>query len=709
MPGDPDDSAEDRAEEAGAAKLWSVYVDEAERYDKSLVASWKSDMDGMLIFAGLFSASLTAFLIESYKTLVQDPGDATVQLLQQILAVSSSNSTLAPHTSEPFKPTTSSLVCNALWFISLGLSLSCALIATLLEQWARDFLHRANMRSSPGQRARIYSYLYYGLRRFKMHAVVEIIPSLLHAALLFFFCGLVVFLVPVNKIIAALVAGILLLVVSFYVLLTIMPLICSDSPYRTPLSNAVWRMYQFCSQLLHRASNPVSIHIAQTTLVDNMIEEAITPSDDRHKRDVSALFWTVDSLSDHNELQKFVEAIPDAMWGPYKQHHRNVAAMTALRDSVEVNLVFRIGELWRSCDDGLLSNEAAERRGAVCLRAFWALYTIPTQFKFSNPYTLPPILLHFPWRTGRFTTSSSDSSIYVSMWAVAGWSGLAWLRQYLDQYLDPSTIAVAESPSYRWVDTLRIIRPAELQSTRNLNNIILQPTAQTLAAIPDVTDDKLLEEVEAAMDFVCLQSSPGPLSHDAIIELCYLWRPQQARRIPAGLISYIKHHGIEPDTLLPHNGSALGYGPVYLLLRRTAVSQYFWRCFPATINVTFDESAALEDTLAAFWVVAEATTTTTPFGEPITTPSTNEFDAVVQALTLAPSRAPEPVPDHTSARAATPHVHALAAPHSSVVCRPSAAFGSTAILAGYAFAASPHGRIKRCTTAPAPSLECKHE
>ncbi|KAF7291941.1 hypothetical protein MIND_01219600 [Mycena indigotica] len=199
MPGDystENPSARDRAEEAGAAKLWSVYADEAERYDKSLVASWKSDMEGMLIFAGLFSASLTAFLIESYKTLVQDPGDATVQLLQQVLAVSSSNSTLAPHTSEPFKPTTSSLVCNALWFISLGLSLSCALVATLLEQWARDFLHRANMRSSPGQRARIYSYLYYGLRRFKMHAVVEIIPSLLHAALLFFFCGLVVFSRP---------------------------------------------------------------------------------------------------------------------------------------------------------------------------------------------------------------------------------------------------------------------------------------------------------------------------------------------------------------------------------------------------------------------------------------------------------------------------------------------------------------------------------
>jgi hypothetical protein len=31
-------------------KIWSVYISEAERYDKMLVESWKQDMDGILIF-----------------------------------------------------------------------------------------------------------------------------------------------------------------------------------------------------------------------------------------------------------------------------------------------------------------------------------------------------------------------------------------------------------------------------------------------------------------------------------------------------------------------------------------------------------------------------------------------------------------------------------------------------------------------------------
>ncbi|KAJ7278717.1 hypothetical protein C8J57DRAFT_147799 [Mycena rebaudengoi] len=116
------------------AKLWTVYVSEAEKYDKGLVASWRSNMDGILIFAGLFSASLTAFIIESYKKLSPDAGEAVVALLAQIsdqLSGKAGNSTLAVVPATPFVPDTAALICNALWFISLGLSLSSALIATL--------------------------------------------------------------------------------------------------------------------------------------------------------------------------------------------------------------------------------------------------------------------------------------------------------------------------------------------------------------------------------------------------------------------------------------------------------------------------------------------------------------------------------------------------------------------------------------------------
>ncbi|KAJ7844574.1 hypothetical protein B0H13DRAFT_1450009, partial [Mycena leptocephala] len=216
------------------AKLWAVYVSEAEKYDKGLVESWKGDMQGMLIFvrilaaptqAGLFSASLTAFLIESYKTLTPDSGDNTVRLLAQIsqqLLASTNGTTMAIRSDPPFRPTASSLICNILWFISLGLSLACALIATLLDQWARDFIYRTELRPSPIVRARVFSFLYYGLKRFKMHSVVEIIPLLLHASLLLFFAGLVAFLVPVNIAVMSVTVILLVLIAGVYAMLTIL-------------------------------------------------------------------------------------------------------------------------------------------------------------------------------------------------------------------------------------------------------------------------------------------------------------------------------------------------------------------------------------------------------------------------------------------------------------------------------------------------------
>ncbi|KAJ6494332.1 hypothetical protein C8R45DRAFT_824460, partial [Mycena sanguinolenta] len=229
----------DAENEEACAKIWSIYVGEAERYDAALVESWKADMEGMLIFSGLFSASLTAFLIESYKNLQPDSGDLTVAgitLLSHQLAAIASNTTFVSPPSSNFTPTAASLWCNALWFISLSLSLTCALLATLVEQWAREFLHKTEMRPSPLRRARVFSFLYFGLKQFRMHTIVDAIPFLLHASLLLFFAGLVAFLFPVNPIMVYLMCIMLAVFVVLYAALTVLPVVCLNCPYRTPLS-----------------------------------------------------------------------------------------------------------------------------------------------------------------------------------------------------------------------------------------------------------------------------------------------------------------------------------------------------------------------------------------------------------------------------------------------------------------------------------------
>ncbi|KAJ7889659.1 hypothetical protein B0H13DRAFT_2532109 [Mycena leptocephala] len=373
----------DPSEEAAASKLWAVYVSEADKYDKALVESWKNDMEGMLIFTGLFSASLTSFIVESYKTLIPDPGDSTVHLLSQIsqqLAAASNGSSFQVQAPTHFTPPATSLVCNALWFISLGLSLTCALITTLLEQWARDFLHRADMRSAPVIRARIFSYLYYGMKRFNMHTVVDIVPLLLHASLFFFFAGLVAFLVPVNTTITIVAATLLAILAGVYSLLTLLPIWYLDCPYHTPLSTAFWRISRSFMTIWRRDRGVVVPNISDSlpteTMVEAMSRQATHVSPARSARDYRALVWTVKSLIDDVELEPFVEALPDILWGPVFRRYAYEDHIQKLMHDSDLQLQSRIIGLLYSCDSGLLFPEASRRRQVTCYSALWAIASI---------------------------------------------------------------------------------------------------------------------------------------------------------------------------------------------------------------------------------------------------------------------------------------------------------------------------------------------
>ncbi|KAJ6517895.1 hypothetical protein C8R47DRAFT_466 [Mycena vitilis] len=354
-----------------SAKLWSIYVGEAERYDKALVESWKADMEGMLIFSGLFSASLTAFLVESYQTLQPDSGAAAVQLLTQIsqqLAAPSANSSLASLDDSEFRATTSSLVCNTLWFISLTLSITCALLATLVEQWAREFLHRTEKHPSPIRRARVFSFLYFGVRRFGMHVVVDLIPLLLHVALILFLAGLVAFLVPINEFLMGLIGAILGVFLAIYAVITLLPVISSDCPYRTPFSAFAWRLIQPARKLWLGSAAPD----VEANLNDVMLDMALQKS---HSRDQRAIAWTVDSLTDEAELLPFLEAIPEAVYGHKGFHllndHMFISALNGLPN--QESLGARITSLMLSTRNRKVEDPLRQRGLIAGLKAIWAL------------------------------------------------------------------------------------------------------------------------------------------------------------------------------------------------------------------------------------------------------------------------------------------------------------------------------------------------
>jgi len=157
------------------------------------------------IESGLFSAIVTAFIIEGYKKLTPDPGDKTIALLTQIslqlVAISNGSQATILTLATDQAPAPVAVCVSIFWILSLIFSLACTLAATLVQQWARNFMQQVKHRPAPDRRARIRMYLSIGIRVFKMSAVEEAIPTLLHISVVLFFVGLIDFLLPINHIV----------------------------------------------------------------------------------------------------------------------------------------------------------------------------------------------------------------------------------------------------------------------------------------------------------------------------------------------------------------------------------------------------------------------------------------------------------------------------------------------------------------------------
>ncbi|KZV95346.1 hypothetical protein EXIGLDRAFT_766259 [Exidia glandulosa HHB12029] len=78
------------------APVWKVYQDTATIQDGALLDAWNKTLDILLIFAGLFSAVITAFIIESYRLLQPDFQEYTARALQVLVSMHNGSGILDP-------------------------------------------------------------------------------------------------------------------------------------------------------------------------------------------------------------------------------------------------------------------------------------------------------------------------------------------------------------------------------------------------------------------------------------------------------------------------------------------------------------------------------------------------------------------------------------------------------------------------------------
>ncbi|KAF8493460.1 hypothetical protein F5888DRAFT_827922 [Russula emetica] len=402
-----------------STEMWSIYKEEAEKYDEAVTEAQKKDADGVLVFTGLFSATVAVFIVESYKLLSPDSGNTTTYLLTQItqqLAGFKNNAYPQPQGPAAFSPTVSILFVNALWFLSLVIAIVSAFYVMLVQQWIRRYTQTlADLKLTTDQE-RVRSCLFLGTQKYKMSHAIGLIPLPLHISVFLFFSGLIVFLFTISNAIAIVITVAVVLIGLLYAGLTILPITDDVCPYFTPMSDVWWYIQHSivsagvsgCHLALEQFRNrsgaiigarPGRLSNWSDFLKDTIdrnrghLKDGLRGNIFRHAKtapvdvDLSTLTWLLQRpiMGEKGKLQGFIESIPPQI----------LVQLSFLEaESGKKTIRDHLFNLFQDClgnKDKLQPKERSQRLG-ICLDAFYQIVK-PSSFLDKDP----EMVLQYVW------------------------------------------------------------------------------------------------------------------------------------------------------------------------------------------------------------------------------------------------------------------------------------------------------------------------
>ncbi|KAG8951547.1 hypothetical protein FRC03_012488 [Tulasnella sp. 419] len=220
------------------AKFWEEYSEYARKCDAELVRGLREDLQGLLTFAGLFSAVNTAVIIESIKDLKADATETTNDLLRDLIrnVRDPSNSTYEDtQPSNTFKVTAPALRANMFFFASLCCSLCTAFGAVLSKQWLDTYENDGPPKPLP-DKCRERHLKFMGVEKWYLEGIIQTLPSLLQISLFLFLIGLTDWIWHLNKMVAALICSFAIITFLFYISTTAISIFDPSSPFQNGFS-----------------------------------------------------------------------------------------------------------------------------------------------------------------------------------------------------------------------------------------------------------------------------------------------------------------------------------------------------------------------------------------------------------------------------------------------------------------------------------------
>ncbi|KAF9002362.1 armadillo-type protein [Cyathus striatus] len=195
------------------AKIWELYLKDAEEEAKERAEIWKTGLDSLLIFAGLFAGVVSSFVIDT----------------------NSADDTRQSVTSDRTPSISSLLWIKGLWLTSLLLTLFSAIMGVLAKAWLAKFIPVTSKREAKDAYQR--RILDKRAKRWRLELVLTFIPLLLQVASFLFLFGIAIQSLNDNTRIGKLATVLVIAGLATYLAITMTPVFFPSSPFQTPLSD----------------------------------------------------------------------------------------------------------------------------------------------------------------------------------------------------------------------------------------------------------------------------------------------------------------------------------------------------------------------------------------------------------------------------------------------------------------------------------------
>ncbi|KAE9404507.1 hypothetical protein BT96DRAFT_973147 [Gymnopus androsaceus JB14] len=249
------------------SRFYKTYLDEKDVFDNARITAWRDALDVLLV-------------VTSQTLQGPDYGQITAVMVYNLILVQESlaNGSLPlPNIQNPVdtpaSPSAANVWVNGLWFTSLSISLSAALLAVLTKQWLYQYM--APTSGTAQERARLQQFRLSGLEKYHVPVIIDLLPITLHVSIALFLVGLALFLSTIHTGMAIAISIVTGIAYTAYIGSIVISLMDPQCPYQSPISIYLYHPWIFVADasgnLLHIIHPCVSIISNQLGNLKNTI------------------------------------------------------------------------------------------------------------------------------------------------------------------------------------------------------------------------------------------------------------------------------------------------------------------------------------------------------------------------------------------------------------------------------------------------------